>query len=208
MEPTDIVIEEYKALRTEIAQSIAKQHWIAVGGYLLAGTIVAAVLKEVESNLEGLLLIPLIFLSATCLWLVEANRMVRASYFIAYVCWPQLCQLTSHQYRGWEHWIRDDCSPNNKFGQLQDVFQRTSVIVIPGTLSLIAIVYVGLTRSFNLWIVVELIATVIAFCTLLYNSRIVSKLSHFRDAESHKPAESGRREVLTPAPHTTGHTDP
>jgi hypothetical protein len=43
----------------------------------------AAVFKEDQGDLTGLLLIPLVFLSSTSLWLAEANRMVRASYFIA-----------------------------------------------------------------------------------------------------------------------------
>lgn len=200
MQPIEIVIEEYKALRTEIAQSIAKQHWIAVGGYLLAGTTVAAVLEKTESNLEALLVIPLIFLSATCLWLVEANRMVRASYFIAYIAWPHLCNLCNHTYQGWEHWIRDEGAANRKFCRLQDIFQRTAVIVIPGILSITSIVYVGKFRSFNLWITVDIILTFGAFVTLFLCAKLVSNLAHIRHGDFHKPVNIPNPQQPLPLP--------
>jgi hypothetical protein len=139
----DIVLEEYKALRAEIAQSIVKQHWIVVGGYALAGTIAAALLKENKPNINGLLLIFLVFLSSTSLWLIEANRMVRASYFIAYAQWRRLQELADgnaiDDYDGWESWIRDSTAPNKYFCWLQDVFQRLADVAIPGAISASAV---------------------------------------------------------------------
>lgn len=189
MNAIDIVLEEYKALRTEIAQSIAKQHWIVVGGYALAGTIAAAVLKEAKPNLNGLLLIPLVFLASTSLWLVEANRMVRASYFIAYVQWRRLQELADgnaiDDYDGWEHWIRDSEKPNKYFCWLQDIFQRLAVVVIPGAISASAVWYVGVEQQWPQHVTAVFRATILVFVILCVVIRFVSKLSEFRDQTLH-----------------------
>ena len=189
MNAIDIVLEEYKALRTEIAQSIVKQHWIVVGGYALAGTIAAAIMKESKPNLNGLLLIPLVFLSSTSLWLVEANRMVRASYFIAYVQWRRLQELADgnaiDDYDGWEHWIRDSAAPNKYFCWLQDVFQRLAVVAIPGAISAAAVWYVGIEQQWPPHVTTVFRATISVFVLLCLVIRFVSKLSAFRDRSRH-----------------------
>lgn len=189
MNAIEIVLEEYKALRTEIAQSVVKQHWIVVGGYALAGTIAAAVLKEEQPNLNGLLLIPLVFLSSTSLWLVEANRMVRASYFIAYVQWRRLQKLADgnaiDDYDGWEYWIRDSMIPNKYFCWLQDIFQRLAVVAIPGAISAAAVWYVGVEQKWPSHVSIVFRSTLIVFVILCVVIRFVSKLSAFRDQSLH-----------------------
>lgn len=75
---------EYEALRSEIRQSIDKQHQILLAGYAAIAAIFGyGYARTQETPLVGLA-IPAISLAMTALWAVECNRMVRASYYIGH----------------------------------------------------------------------------------------------------------------------------
>lgn len=91
----DILKEEYSALRTEIVQSISKQHQITLSGYGLTAVLVGYVLQANNQPWEMFVVIPFILIAMTSLWTVECNRMVRASYYIGYILWPSLKTLAN-----------------------------------------------------------------------------------------------------------------
>ena len=122
-------LEEYKALRAEITQSIAKQHQILLAGYGLSATIFGYVigkstdLKFAEPIWGSLATVPFVFLAMAALWTVETNRMVRASYYIGYVLWPIIKrELEMSDPIGWETWIRqmdnNGRKPEDRLGSL------------------------------------------------------------------------------------------
>jgi hypothetical protein len=191
--------EEYKALRAEIAQSIVKQHWIAAGGYVLSGTIAAAVLQKMDVNFWGLILVPICFFATGCLWLVECNRMVRASYFIAYVLWPELMKEVNGRYDGWECWIRSEDYAAKKFRRNQDIFQRIKIAGCPFALSCIAVIVIGLKEG-DEWILCSLLGLVtLAFGFIFVAAGPVSNLSALKpnsNNSSNKESAESKSEVV------------
>lgn len=188
MEAVEILLEEYKALRLEITQSIAKQHWIIVGGYALAGTVIIESIQKQPEDPVWINAVPLAFVSTISLWLVEANRMVRASYFIAYVQWQQLKSLADGKlsnYNGWEHWIRADSKSGNRFRLLQDIFQRIAVIVIPAIISVLSAVYSATLHYRPLLTPMILALTFFAFPALFFIAGLVSNLAAIQDDSKH-----------------------
>jgi hypothetical protein len=130
---TEINKEEYIALRSEILQSIDKQHQIMIGGYLLTATIFGYIIsKGTEPVWQALAIIPFASLGMTALWAVEANRMVRASYYIAHFLWPQFARQPDVQgLTSWEAWIRSRHGIAGQFGKLQDRLQMVVTSVMP-----------------------------------------------------------------------------
>ena len=123
MNHADILKEEYNALRTEICQSIAKQHEITLAGYGLASAAFGYVIGSNTVDWKSLAVIPLVLLAMTSLWSVECNRMVRASYYIGYILWPALCKIAqAYNNVGWETWIRIKSGQEGDFRWRQKFF--------------------------------------------------------------------------------------
>lgn len=121
MNSEDWKLEEYKALRAEIVQSISKQHHILLSGYAFSATLTGLLIGVPDARV-AFLLIPYAFISMAALWAVECNRMVRASYYLAYYSWPGM---------GWESWIRRTKGDERRFGRLQHWLQMLVVVGIP-----------------------------------------------------------------------------
>jgi hypothetical protein len=128
--------DEYVALRTEICQSITQQHHILLSGYAAAAAALGFSLRKDGIGEVALLAIPAAMLSMTALWIVECNRMVRASYYIGYKLWPELWRALGRvPGTGWETWIRDE----GKFRRRQHWFQLIVVCFAPAGFSLLSI---------------------------------------------------------------------
>ena len=132
----DLIKAEYVALRDAITKSIDKQHQIMLGGYLLTATILGYVFASKDQSqplLMGLAVIPFAFLAMSALWVVEANRMVRASYYLAYVLWPAIAAriLSLDAYKPWDVWIRDPEHVPTDTRKRQRLFQVIVAAVIP-----------------------------------------------------------------------------
>jgi hypothetical protein len=92
----DILKEAYILLRGEIGQSVAKQHQILLGGYSMIILIIGYAFGKDALSYDAAIVVPLVVLAMSSLWLVEANRMVRASNFLAFHVWDKferLCDL-------------------------------------------------------------------------------------------------------------------
>src|SRR5262245_51983182 len=120
--PFDLLKEEYVSLRSEIAQSITFQHRILIAGYGASGAIIGILASTSHLSWIGLMVIPFVFLAMIAVWTVECNRMVRASYYIGAVLWPDLCSSVGyHGTADWERWIRGpEGTPGGSFGDTQD----------------------------------------------------------------------------------------
>ncbi len=133
--------EEYVALRAEICQSIAQQNRILLTGYAASATTVGIVLGSSSVGPKPLVVVPLILLAMIALWAVECNRMVRASYYISYVLWPELCKIAGTMaFAGWESWIRTEGGKEGEFRLRQHRFQLVAVVYVPFALSIAAVI--------------------------------------------------------------------
>ena len=117
---TDWCREEYLALRSEILQSISKQHQILLTGYGLAATLTGILIKDDSAAIAA---VPFALVAMTALWAVECNRMVRASYYIAAQLWPAR--------QGWETWIREIKGDASDFRENQHWLQLIVTVFIP-----------------------------------------------------------------------------
>jgi len=147
MRQRDIDFSEYQALRTEICQSISKQHHILLSGYGLSVTLIGYAIGKSGFNMESLAVVPMILVSMVSIWLVECNRMVRASYYIAFVLWRRL-SLRS----GWEAWIREGKGGQGDFKCKQDVLQRIAVAYVPFLVS-VAAMAVSASQDKKVWLI-------------------------------------------------------
>jgi hypothetical protein len=136
--------EEYVALRAEICQSIAQQHRILLSGYAAAATAFGIVIGSTAIGPKALFVVPLVLLAMVALWAVECNRMVRASYYIGYVLWPELCKVAGRTAEtGWESWIRIQSGDEGWFRRRQHLFQQMVVVYVPFALSVAATAVAG-----------------------------------------------------------------
>ena len=143
MNNAELLKEEYIALRAEICQSIAKQHQILLGGYGLTSAAIGYIFGSASTDWKRLVMIPLILLAMVALWTVECNRMVRASYYIGYVLWPELCKDVDRKTNeGWETWIRIRRGNEGGFRKRQDCLQQVVVVLLPFCLSVASVVVV------------------------------------------------------------------
>jgi len=134
--PFDALKEEYVSLRSEIAQSISFQHRILLAGYGASGAIVGILASTSHLSWIGLLVVPFVFSAMIALWTVECNRMVRASYYIGEILWPEICrQVGLANAPDWERWIRKTDGLAGKFGLIQDRQQQIAVWVVPAVIS-------------------------------------------------------------------------
>lgn len=137
---------EYTALRTEIVQSISYQHQILLAGYGATGAFVSYVVgKSPSPNLPALIIVPFILLGMTSLWIVECNRMVRASYYIGRILWrclreePMSWPSNDHwQNAEWECWIRSKTGVASRFRERQHRWQCMVVLWGPLFLTVVA----------------------------------------------------------------------
>ena len=130
MKAEEVLKEEYVALRAEICQSIAKQHQITLAGYALVSAATGYMISA--SHWKAFVVIPLLFVAMAALWAVECNRMVRASYYIGYVLWPELCTMVGRSnVDGWETWIRKASGNEGSFRKWQHLLQCIVLIVVP-----------------------------------------------------------------------------
>jgi hypothetical protein len=143
----DILKQEYIALRAEILQSISYQHQILLGGYGASGIYLSYILTKTSKESDyfpALILIPFILYGMTSLWVVECNRMVRASYYIGRVLWRAIRKTvedSSDEYwhhAEWENWIRSKAGTASLFRERQHRAQSLVVFKGPVVLSLVA----------------------------------------------------------------------
>ena len=138
MQQEEVLKEEYVALRAEICQSIAKQHQITLAGYALVSAATGYMITA--SHLKALIAIPPLFVAMAALWAVECNRMVRASYYIGYVLWPEICVLVGRSTAdGWETWIRLAEGNEGSFRKWQHLLQCIVIVLVPLIFSITAI---------------------------------------------------------------------
>jgi hypothetical protein len=138
---SSLLKEEYVALRAEICQSIAQQNRILLTGYAASATTVGIVLGSSTVGPKPLVVVPLILLAMIALWGVECNRMVRASCYISYVLWPELCKIAGPlTFAGWESWIRTEKGKEGEFRLRQHRFQLVAVVYVPMALSIAAVI--------------------------------------------------------------------
>jgi hypothetical protein len=136
----DILKHEYVALRAEIRQSISKQHQITLAGYGLTVGFFGYVLQAGLSTRGTLVVVPLILVAMTMLWTTECNRMVRASYYIAYILWPSMRKYAGVvEEIGWETWIRDRKGHASDFRRRQCYLQLFVEVVVPAIVSFAAL---------------------------------------------------------------------
>jgi hypothetical protein len=133
----DLLKEEYTALRAEICQSIGYQHRILLAGYGASGAFFGYIAAKTTAMWVPLIGIPFILLAMAALWLVECNRMVRASHYIGYYLWDNLKNSCPNceSLRSWETWIRDDIGRSREFCLRQSWAQWFVVFVIPFIIS-------------------------------------------------------------------------
>ncbi|MEQ1842814.1 MAG: hypothetical protein ABL994_20635, partial [Verrucomicrobiales bacterium] len=138
----DLLKLEYAALRAEILQSISYQHQILLGGYGATGVYCGYILGKPVEYLPALIAVPFILLGMASLWIVECNRMVRASYYIGSILWPALRATIDasddphYSAAGWEGWIRTAPGAPAQFRLRQHHAQ--AVVVFRGPLVLSA----------------------------------------------------------------------
>ncbi len=129
---------EYIALRQEILQSISYQHQILLAGYGATGVFAGYVVVKPfpASYLAALIIIPFILLGMASLWIVECNRMVRASYYIGRILWPCLRDECTSKPRnqhlqevGWECWIRSK-NKKDEASRFRERQHRSQCIVV------------------------------------------------------------------------------
>lgn len=143
----DILKQEYISIRAEIIQSISYQHQILLGGYGATGVYFSYVLSKTTGETDyfpALIAIPFILLGMTSLWIVECNRMVRASYYIGRILWRALrktvetCDDEHWRHAEWENWIRSPSGVASQFRERQHRSQCFVVLRGPLVLSLIS----------------------------------------------------------------------
>jgi hypothetical protein len=141
--PYELWSQEYSTLREEITQSIKFQHQFLMAGYGAAGIFASFVFTNPALN-SLLVAVPFLFAGMVALWLIECNRMVRASYYIAVVLWPALQKSTGVDAAvsvGWEFWIRKTDGIESEFRHRQHVSQTFVVIILPSILSLCCVAW-------------------------------------------------------------------
>ena len=139
--PFELLKEEFIALRSEICQSISKQHHITLSGYGVTAATFGYLAGMKNSFWEGLFIIPFILLAMSSLWTVECNRMVRAGYYIGCILWPELKSSVSYNGRAdWEAWIRKSENVPQKFGAVQHYMQMYVVVYVPILISLVSMI--------------------------------------------------------------------
>jgi len=179
MKSGELLKEEYVALRSEICQSIAKQHHITLAGYGLVSAAIGYIIGSSAVDWKALLVIPLLFVSMVSLWAVECNRMVRASYYIAYELWPELCAIVGREKAdGWETWIRLPIGNEGDFRRWQNQLQQIVIILVPFLISLSSIAIVAIfVRSDSKWFwpVCLFGCTIVILWVLIF--RIIRKIS-------------------------------
>ena len=179
MQPEEVLKEEYIALRAEICQSISKQHQITFAGYTLVSAVTGYMITA--SHWRAFLAIPPLFIAMAALWAVECNRMVRASYYIGYVLWPEICTLVSRKsVDGWETWIRLTGGNEGSFRKWQHLLQCIVIVLIPVIFSIAAVLISVLAfkkdPSFSIWpALIYGIVLIIIWYTLY---RIIRKVSN------------------------------
>ncbi len=182
---------EYASLRQEICQSIELQHRILLAGYAAAGLVFgyASAVKE-GPFWPTLICIPYILLGMTALWIVECNRMVRASFYICSNLWPTLTK--GHKIPiadfGWERWIRNEQTDPHRFCARQHEAQFIVAVGLPLVLSGISIVIAAYAAHLkNMHYGLFLGAGFVAFCfwpQILKHFFAISKLSNTQHPES------------------------
>ena len=176
----DLLKEEYIALRSEILQSISKQHQITLGGYALTGAIFGYILGADKIAIETILVIPIVLIAMTSLWTVECNRNIRASYFIGYVLWPALKFIVNaSQETGWETWIRLREGNASEFRVRHHTLQLFVIVFVPFLISsfsmILVIIYIW-NKYFPL-IIILCITIIIIWIVLGWHVYRVSDLS-------------------------------
>lgn len=114
--PFELLKLEYAAIRAEILQSISYQHQILLAGYGATGVFTSYILAKSAvppsvNYIPALILVPFILLGMASLWIVECNRMVRASYYIGAILWRCMREgcappIERWECAEWECWIR------------------------------------------------------------------------------------------------------
>lgn len=135
---------EYAALRAEIVQSISYQHQILLGGYGTTGVFFGYIIGKPVEYLPALIAVPFILIGMASLWIVECNRMVRASYYIGRILWRALRGTVPPSddkhwlSTEWEHWIRSKVGDASEFRQRQHRSQSVVVLRGPVVLSILS----------------------------------------------------------------------
>ncbi len=178
MKPEEVLKEEYVALRAEICQSIAKQHQITLAGYGLVSAASGYIIDA--SQWKAFIAIPTLFIAMAALWAVECNRMVRATYYIGYVLWPEICALISRSNAdGWEIWIRLSEGNEGSFRRWQHLLQCMVIIIVPIIFSMVAIVISASDfkkdPSLSVWPVLFFGAVIIVIWGILFS--LIRKVS-------------------------------
>lgn len=178
MKPEEVLKEEYVALRAEICQSISKQHQITLAGYGLASAVSGYIIAA--SQWKAFIAIPTLFIAMTALWAVECNRMVRASYYIGYVLWPEICARVSRpSANGWETWIRLGEGNEGSFRKWQHFLQCMVIIIVPLIFSMTGILISAASfkrdPALPVWPVLLFGAVIIVIWAILF--RLIRKVS-------------------------------
>ena len=180
MDTSSILKDEYVALRAEICQSITQQHHILLSGYAAAGAAIGVVFGSSNVGPKALFVVPMILLAMASLWAVECNRMVRASYYIAYVLWPALCKAHGMpSTSGWESWIRIQDGNEGAFRRRQDKYQRIVVLYLPSGLGVAAIsIAIGDALATPMWLYPILGFGALSFIIWVY---LLASIRHISD---------------------------
>jgi hypothetical protein len=170
----DLLIQEYLALRAEICQSINKQHQILLLGCGLTASLMGYAFRSSGGPSsappvawEVMAVVPIALLAMGSLWTVECNRMIRASYYLAYQLWPDLhrcvaIEKTDVHADGWERWIRSSSDAASAFRRTQHLMQLIVSFILPVIIT--AVVYILLFIN-TTSIIVRIISIVV--CTLV-----------------------------------------
>ncbi len=188
----DLMREEYIALRAEICQSIAKQHQITLAGYGLTAAVFGYVVGMEHPTWEALSVIPFVLLTMTSLWTVECNRMVRASYYIGYVLWPEMKNAAElADTVGWETWIRKEGGNANSFRKRQHHLQLFVAAIVPVviTVAILWLVSLSLWSRFSLGVVAICFVVIALWIYVIWQVRKVSDLAAVVPGPSKKNGE-------------------
>lgn len=105
-----IILEEYRSLRSEITQSMSNGNNIMAFGLATIGVVLHAALS-VKSSLMPywilLLVIPLLSYFILSMWFSEQQRISRASHYLTRLEVKIAKKTNIHGLLEWEHWLRN-----------------------------------------------------------------------------------------------------
>lgn len=136
----EFAVEQYRALRAEIIQSMDDGNAIMAFGLAALGLALTAAVQARESSYGFMLfgvVLPLLAALILSMWFSAQERTARASYFLTGIERRfSPATPTGHLEKGWEHWLRfgDDGATTSHFWSTEQA--AIALFVLMATTSL------------------------------------------------------------------------